>query len=120
MERPLTGVTRTLETTGEYLRGPTRKEYPVSAAVLSKTLRCPGTRAPPKVGSKYNCCDNSQVKISETVSPRDRKSTRLNSSHLGISYAVFCLKKKQITMQRLKRPGPSIGHARMCNRLTSE
>src|SRR5258705_6501597 len=28
----------------------------------------------------------------------DRKSTRLNSSHLGISYAVFCLKKK-------KKPG---------------
>src|ERR1035438_10797442 len=26
--------------------------------------------------------------------PVDRKSTRLNSSHLGISYAVFCLKKK--------------------------
>src|SRR5262245_65392313 len=25
---------------------------------------------------------------------RDRKSTRLNSSHLGISYAVFCMKKK--------------------------
>src|SRR5262245_65256868 len=37
---------------------------------------------------------------------RDRKSTRLNSSHLGISYAVFCLKKKkrrqtiQITRER--------------------
>src|SRR5256885_4042696 len=29
-------------------------------------------------------------------SPRDRKSTRLNSSHLVISYAVFCLKKKKI------------------------
>src|SRR5262245_64697405 len=29
----------------------------------------------------------------------DRKSTRLNSSHLGISYAVFCLKKKNITDQ---------------------
>src|SRR5256885_3916124 len=28
---------------------------------------------------------------------RDRKSTRLNSSHLVISYAVFCLKKKTIT-----------------------
>src|SRR5437870_8723108 len=27
-------------------------------------------------------------------SPRDRKSTRLNSSHVAISYAVFCLKKK--------------------------
>src|SRR3712207_7950195 len=28
------------------------------------------------------------------VVPRDRKSTRLNSSHANISYAVFCLKKK--------------------------
>src|SRR5699024_12645380 len=28
---------------------------------------------------------------------RDRKSTRLNSSHVSISYAVFCLKKKNIT-----------------------
>src|SRR5437899_8942494 len=28
---------------------------------------------------------------------KDRKSTRLNSSHLGISYAVFCLKKKKKT-----------------------
>src|SRR5438045_8050387 len=28
-------------------------------------------------------------------SEADRKSTRLNSSHLGISYAVFCLKKKK-------------------------
>src|SRR5256885_12761986 len=30
-----------------------------------------------------------------TFSSRDRKSTRLNSSHLVISYAVFCLKKKK-------------------------
>src|SRR5947199_7746001 len=29
----------------------------------------------------------------------DRKSTRLNSSHLGISYAVFCLKKKKNATQ---------------------
>src|SRR5947199_4500022 len=37
---------------------------------------------------------------------RDRKSTRLNSSHLGISYAVFCLKKKKknnITTTNRKR-----------------
>src|SRR5947199_3695204 len=32
---------------------------------------------------------------------QDRKSTRLNSSHLGISYAVFCLKKK-ISMNKAK------------------
>src|SRR5882724_4729930 len=30
------------------------------------------------------------------LAQRDRKSTRLNSSHLGISYAVFCLKKKKL------------------------
>src|SRR5256885_16295155 len=29
------------------------------------------------------------------IRPQDRKSTRLNSSHLVISYAVFCLKKKK-------------------------
>src|SRR5256885_4432042 len=31
----------------------------------------------------------------ESLQSRDRKSTRLNSSHLVISYAVFCLKKKK-------------------------
>src|SRR5256885_12773949 len=34
----------------------------------------------------------------------DRKSTRLNSSHLVISYAVFCLKKKRLEAQRLLEP----------------
>src|SRR5207249_10758147 len=35
---------------------------------------------------------------------RDRKSTRLNSSHVSISYAVFCLKKKEnTTIQRINR-----------------
>src|SRR2546426_10840381 len=33
--------------------------------------------------------------------PGDRKSTRLNSSHLVISYAVFCLKKKKNTLRRI-------------------
>src|SRR5256885_9232213 len=33
----------------------------------------------------------------------DRKSTRLNSSHLVISYAVFCLKKKKTTTARHQR-----------------
>src|SRR5436853_2394109 len=35
----------------------------------------------------------------------DRKSTRLNSSHLGISYAVFCLQKKRLT-QLLQTTNP--------------
>src|SRR5262245_62196783 len=34
----------------------------------------------------------------------DRKSTRLNSSHLGISYAVFCLKKKKKPNIRPAKP----------------
>src|SRR5215212_4975514 len=33
----------------------------------------------------------------------DRKSTRLNSSHLGISYAVFCLKKKKKKIKKNKK-----------------
>src|SRR5439155_5582121 len=32
---------------------------------------------------------------------RDRKSTRLNSSHVAISYAAFCLKKKKISKTRI-------------------
>src|SRR3712207_8334639 len=32
--------------------------------------------------------------VAFVVAPQDRKSTRLNSSHANISYAVFCLKKK--------------------------
>src|ERR1035441_7163309 len=41
--------------------------------------------------------------------PRDRKSTRLNSSHLGISYAVFCLKSVPMVpgIKVLSKGGPS-------------
>src|SRR5262245_64761208 len=42
---------------------------------------------------------------------QDRKSTRLNSSHLGISYAVFCLKKKK-TIARNYPGGPPAAAAR--------
>src|SRR5699024_11681175 len=37
----------------------------------------------------------------EVVEIEDRKSTRLNSSHVSISYAVFCLKKKKKHTERL-------------------
>src|SRR5690349_23129941 len=37
----------------------------------------------------------SEAKLNECISLSDRKSTRLNSSHVEISYAVFCLKKKK-------------------------
>src|SRR3712207_8847787 len=38
-----------------------------------------------------------------TEMEQDRKSTRLNSSHANISYAVFCLKKKTNTSQQTRR-----------------
>src|SRR5207253_5575263 len=38
----------------------------------------------------------SRERAHSSMAPRDRKSTRLNSSHVAISYAVFCLKKKNI------------------------
>src|SRR3712207_7373099 len=38
----------------------------------------------------------------ELVQAADRKSTRLNSSHANISYAVFCLKKKKRNHQRYR------------------
>src|SRR5437899_9716915 len=42
----------------------------------------------------HNFLDATQVQPLTCKVIQDRKSTRLNSSHLGISYAVFCLKKK--------------------------
>src|SRR5437870_13804718 len=38
--------------------------------------------------------------VEERRHRRDRKSTRLNSSHVAISYAVFCLKKKKKTTKK--------------------
>src|SRR3712207_8632741 len=37
----------------------------------------------------------------DRAADRDRKSTRLNSSHANISYAVFCLKKKKALLSRV-------------------
>src|SRR3712207_8480935 len=48
---------------------------------------------------------NWDVKTKKNVKWVDRKSTRLNSSHANISYAVFCLKKKNIMF-------PEIYHTR--------
>src|SRR5437667_3369430 len=46
---------------------------------------------------------NLQVEVLQVVLSRDRKSTRLNSSHITISYAVFCLKKKKQTKNKQNR-----------------
>src|SRR5438874_5813782 len=59
---------------------------PISARPARR--RCPrGDRRPPR--------GRARVGIAHETSSEDRKSTRLNSSHVEISYAVFCLKKKK-------------------------
>src|SRR2546430_6698191 len=59
------------------------------AGMLLRSVRCSGEDAKAPVAKA--CCS----------ATRDRKSTRLNSSHSQISYAVFCLKKKKKTTRLL-------------------
>src|SRR2546430_8892063 len=55
----------------------------------------------PKRRSCARSCSQFILRISRhLLFVRDRKSTRLNSSHSQISYAVFCLKKKKTTAYR--------------------
>src|SRR5437899_10240332 len=62
------------------------ESFPVHQALV-----CGDNRKPQ--GNRIQRC-SSAVQFGAQAPLRDRKSTRLNSSHLGISYAVFCLKKK--------------------------
>src|SRR5207253_3994564 len=57
----------------------------VDAVEESANVTLPAENAPGKLNRMAVGCH---------ISPQDRKSTRLNSSHVAISYAVFCLKKK--------------------------
>src|SRR5205814_10027196 len=73
---------------------------PEPVAVRSSACRARVARsAPTSEGSLARTETNEPTAISSggavgsAVARSDRKSTRLNSSHLGISYAVFCLKK---------------------------
>src|SRR5947209_15697311 len=52
-------------------------------------------RRPPPPGTARRCRGRRSRSRRAAAPTRDRKSTRLNSSHANISYAVFCLKKKK-------------------------
>src|SRR5690625_5912274 len=55
-------------------------------------------------GDTMFCAGGDLVEFHGDLPPdEDRKSTRLNSSHVAISYAVFCLKKKTHSIQRQGR-----------------
>src|SRR5689334_24753407 len=63
------------------------------------------------VGAEDGACELAQhageVAERDVLVDRDRKSTRLNSSHSSISYAVFCLKKKTTPCSQNTTVSPS-------------
>src|SRR5207249_11887445 len=63
----------------------------VLPAASKPTAAVPASRVLPCAGAWLRISSESRART------RDRKSTRLNSSHVSISYAVFCLKKKKRT-----------------------
>src|SRR2546428_9464865 len=63
---------------------------------------------PPYVTSDYN--DNTETTLAPMWPDGDRKSTRLNSSHDQISYAVFCLKKKKAPARNAVSADPAPRH----------
>src|SRR5262245_64196501 len=75
---------------------------PISASKSRLALATASARKPvaQPVDSPRNPMEATEIPTSSPM--RDRKSTRLNSSHLGISYAVFCLKKKKRDYHRLR------------------
>src|SRR5262245_65107492 len=74
---------------------PTSPLFPYTTLFRSRvSLRTLGLLVPPPYMQAFADRHRSIVDRLQRLEDVDRKSTRLNSSHLGISYAVFCLKKK--------------------------
>src|ERR1035441_6040971 len=68
--------------------------YPNAACTLGPLPPSPNTRSMrPSPFRSVPATTHGAEGLFHALTERDRKSTRLNSSHLGISYAVFCLKK---------------------------
>src|SRR5437870_10202836 len=79
-----------------YSRSP--ENDPPSCAQARRPARANRPPSGRRPGHRHVNVALQQAEIAETgVAPTDRKSTRLNSSHVAISYAVFCLKKKNNT-----------------------
>src|SRR5690606_39376894 len=72
------------------LRLPASLFFPISRVSISRPLLCSSSHP---VSHLRAAREQVQALYSADRGLRDRKSTRLNSSHVKISYAVFCLKK---------------------------
>src|SRR5689334_24200622 len=71
---------------------PTRRSSDLRASLGRQVPVRGGNRAPQPLG----IAEALRTPVTADAFDEDRKSTRLNSSHSSISYAVFCLKKKTI------------------------
>src|SRR5207245_10124324 len=71
-----------------------REQIVGSPAAGRLVVASAATNDPGKTGWSADVLSSNSFS-SSTTKPQDRKSTRLNSSHGSISYAVFCLKKKK-------------------------
>src|SRR3989454_779702 len=80
---------------GTYASRVSRLAAPLGVAQERALLAAPGPRPPPSPGSVGPGAAGVRNHHLPPRQELDRKSTRLNSSHLVISYAVFCLKKKK-------------------------
>src|SRR5256885_10580596 len=76
-------------------RPPRSTLFPYTTLFRSNQPRRPRIQFAATSAPRANAVRSRAVCRSVIVSAGDRKSTRLNSSHLVISYAVFCLKKKK-------------------------
>src|SRR6202453_1349767 len=77
-------------------RPPRSTLFPYTTLFRSRfACRCRASESGPRG------CRSDQRQKRSRPGGRDRKSTRLNSSHLYISYAVFCLKKQEMTCSTL-------------------
>src|SRR5438309_8628458 len=78
------------------LRRPPRSTlFPYTTLFRSYRIRRPGGSAGSGALGPAVGCDRHARRLEHHARLQDRKSTRLNSSHSSISYAVFCLKKKK-------------------------
>src|SRR2546430_3664369 len=77
-------------------RPPRSTLFPYTTLFRSRPLPAAAHWGPPRAGGRHRV-DGVLLRHDAVHRPgaRDRKSTRLNSSHSQISYAVFCLKKKK-------------------------
>src|SRR3712207_7066337 len=93
-------------------RPPRSTLFPYTTLFRSRAAGLLPGRRPADLGLDHHRLHHRAHRRDEDLRPglRDRKSTRLNSSHANISYAVFCLKKKKTPTVVPPTPHPTPPH----------